>query len=697
MLLDFTAPWGIIARNDPPLPGGPEEYAAYELSSLLGRMTGSAPLRSDASRLSRFFVLDSGSPSRVLGGRRRGPRWSWRASEDRVELWGEDGGALLAAVYAFLRALGAEWVAPGSAGERLPRGARLGLSAAEGASPKDGPALCLALAHGAFLEDWEAQLAWAARSGYSSVCIHTSRESLALEAAPYALYDSIKPELAAFARKAGLGIELAGEIPWPVPPDVPATLGGSTEERAEETAARLAQAHPEVSVFHAWPESLPGGGWRGAPARAEAPSAAIRLEEARLLSEALARARPGAALSFLARPEDGDASATAAAILGAGGGLPPGLELLWAPRRRSYARPLSDAACRANASVLESFERTAEAWKKAGGGRIAIIERWEDGLLFGGAVPPLTAVIEGDLAAYRTAGADAICLLRGGCRLPAAPRPNAFAMPRLAGYRDGPVGAGSAPGSGAVLADWVRAAYGGAAEPMLDYWRELEKAWAISLDIEEGDCEPRDSGEGIGIAREAPADWGDPRASGAARLAARRDRCEELFDHLRAAEKALSEARAAASPAGAPGLGADSAGGADSAASADGADRIAAAAVAAESDEYAVSGTRLELECARLSAYYELAAGDERAAADIANLALSVSSAYKAALGRSPDRRSRRESVFLAEALVDLGLRSIRRLNARSGLRRTLELRFRSAAISLSAAGLRKAFEGRRE
>lgn len=671
MLLDFSSPWGIIARRDASVSEGPEEYAEAELAAILGRMTGVAPQRADTSRLSRIIVLDAGSRPPEAGGRRRGPIWSWRASEDRVELWGENGRALLASVYAFLRALGARWVAPGGAGEVVPRGTRLTLACPEGASRADAPAACLALGHGAFLEDWEAQLAWAARSGYSSILVCTTREGMALEAAPYGLYASIKPAFAAFARKVGLDIELAGEIPWSLPeapfPDIPA------ETRAREIATRLAADHPEVSVFHAWPEFLPGGGWRGASGRERGASAGTRLAHARLIAEALSRERPGAAISFLARPEDGDAEAAIARAAD----LPPNLELFWAPRRRSWARALSEDGGRLNSAALEIFARCAAAWKQAGGGRVGVIERWEDGLLFGGAVPPLSKVIEGDIAAYRASGVEALFLLRGGCRLSAAIRPNATLMPRLAGAwgdrattkRDDEPSLDAA----AALSDWATAAYGAASEPMLGYWRELEKAWTIALDIEEGDTEQRDSGEGIDALRHPPSDWGDPRVSDARRLAARRERCEELFDHLRRAESFLEAARDAARSAE-PSC-------------------VSRAAVLAESDDYAVSGTRLELECARLSVYHELAAGDAAAAADIANLALSVSAALKSALGRCADRRARRESRFLVRALVDLELRSIRRMNARSGVRRTLELWLGAASLALSASRVRRAFE----
>jgi hypothetical protein len=115
-------------------------------------------------------------------------------------------------------------------------------------------------------------------------------------------------------------------------------------------------------------------------------------------------------------------------------------------------------------------------------------------------------------------------------------------------------------------------------------------------------------------------------------------------------------------------------------------------AVAGEAREYAISGSLLELNCARLSAYRELAAGDFRAAGDIANLALSASAAVKKALRRLPDPRSRRELSFLVTFYYDLRLRAIRRSNARSAVRRLLELWLTSASAGLAALRLRKAY-----
>jgi hypothetical protein len=290
-------------------------------------------------------------------------------------------------------------------------------------------------------------------------------------------------------------------------------------------------------------------------------------------------------------------------------------------------------------------------------------------------VPPLTAVIEGDLAAYRDGGgegrADVVGILCTGGRLPLAPRPNAALLPRLA----------ASPGGTSreeAFDDWSKAAYGAAAAPMRDYWSELESAWAIDLDLEEGETGIRMPESFSRYAIDPPADWGDPWKASADRLARKRDRCEELFDHLRLAEAKLSEATAAAAKLS------------EATASAQGRE---ARAILGEASEYAISGAILELDCARLSAYHELAGGDARAAADIANLALSASSAVRKALSAVPDRRARRETRLLISVYYDLRLRAIRRANARSGLRRLLDLWFTSARTALAAFPVLRAYK----
>jgi hypothetical protein len=632
MELDFSQQWRILA---PAEDGGPASFAAAELASIIGRMGGLVPVRDGEGATENILVLDAGhaGPSGP-GGRRRAPRYSWRASSDRVEIFGEDGGALLRGTYDFLEALGASWVEPGPQGERLPQGPRLDLEIPSHASEDGSLSTTLILGHGVFLEDWENRLLWAARAGYSSVFIHTTPDALAMGAAPESLYESLRPLLAPLVRRLGLCLELGGHglsslLPRSLFKEEPSLFrereGRRSPDRnlcpsndralalVSEAFAARARAHPEVSVFHAWPDDLPGGGWCSCSLCAALSPAAQSLKVARRLAAALASVRPDAALAFLAYHDTEDTAAALDAAAGASearGALPANLELLWAPRLRSWGSGLNQGGNGLNTASLAAFRRTARAWRAAGGGRVAVFEYWEDALLFKGAVPPLGRVMEGDLAAYRCAGeglpqeaADAVGILCTGGRLPLGPRPNLCLLPRLASL---PLAEATAAQAPAMVADWARAAYGPAAPAMIEYWDELEAAWAIDLDIEEGETGLHMPESRSSWAQDPPADWGDPWKAGLERLSFKRGRCEELFDHLRRAESSLAEAREAGD-----------------------ADSREGSSVLGEASEYAISGALLELDCARLSAYHELAGGDQAAAADIANIALSASQALK--------------------------------------------------------------------
>ena len=594
MKLDFSQQWRIIGPRGAE-PGGPAAFAAAELSAIIRRMGCVSPSPGDEGATTRIFVLDAG---REATGARAGMeprklRFSWRASEDRVEIYGDGGDALLHGVYDFLKALGARWRGPGADGERLPSGPVLDFEVQSRASSGEALPTTLVLGHGVFLERFAEYLPWAARAGYGSVFVLTTAEPLAMDAAPDSLYESLRGEIALLARNLGLSLELGGPCP--------------DRDLVADAFETRASAHPEISVFHAWPDSA-----------SRMPTARY-LDLARVLAAELAKARPDAALSFLVHD---DAEGLAEAIR-EGGGLPPNLELLLDPRRRSWGMRLGDAESAANAASIAAFGEASRAWSSAGGGRVVVLEHYEDSYLFKGAVPPLASVIEGDVAAYRGIGVAAIGILCAGGRLPLSPRPNAALLPLLAASRGGSSLAASA------LADWA------GSETMIDYWRELEAAWAIDLSV--------------------VTDEADSRI-----LAAKRERCEELFDHLRRAEARLAEA-----------------------------------GDARENAEYAISGSILELNCARLSAFHELAAGDPGAAADIANLALSASSAVHKSFKRLGDPRARREMNLLIDLGYDHGLRAIRRANARSGLRRLIDLWYTKARSELAAASVAHAYEPR--
>lgn len=402
--------------------------------------------------------------------------------------------------------------------------------------------------------------------------------------------------------------------------------------------------------------------------------AAQSLKAAAAMAQALSVARPGSRLSFLAYHDTENLDGPALE------GLPANLDLIWAPRRRSWAKGLDDPDCALNAASAGAFAAAVEAWRRSGGGRVAVFEYWEDAFLFKGAVPPRASALSGDAAVYAASGAEArgadsrgaagggadrIGVLLTGGRLPLAPRPNPWLLPRIVAGGNGP----------SLMAEWVDMTYGSASNVMRRYWNALESAWTISLDIEPGDGEILAVGHPMAAVDAPPADWGDPWKASADRLAARRENCERLFDCLRQAESALADAGAAFERK----------------------DSAEESAFLGEKDEYRIASAILELDCARLAVYHELASGDARTAADLSLLAQAALGAYYASLSALPDRRSRRELRFLGFLFYGLRLRLVRRSASRNPLRRLLDRLLCLVLLALRALPLRGAWErGRR-
>jgi len=718
----------------------PARFAAAELASSLGRIASSPIVAGEGSEAEGLILLDAGPEGLPRGGAagehggaggasgaagadggaggqaapdaaafaapaRRG--FAWRASPTRVELHGDSPEGLLACVYDFLEAGGFRWIEPGPEGERLPAPGSLRLERASGRS--DRPALrpVLILGHGAYLEKAADYLLFAARNGYAGVFLHTIEGPLALGACPAARLDGGRASLAALAGRLGLELEEGGHLlssllPRSLSKREPElfrmTRGGRKADRnfcpsnprslalAAESFARFAKARPEVRVFHCWPDDLPGGGWCSCPACVDAEggplsAAAQSLKAALALASALAEARPGARLSFLAY-HDTEELAGALKALGLGeASLPGNLELLWAPRRRSWASGYGESGSALNAASRGAFETALRDFAAAPGGA-SVFEYYEDALLFKGAVPPLGTTMAADLAWYSgespdSSGARAskVGILLTGGRLPLAPRPNLWLFPRLAA-----LGPGGPAALEALLADWAGAAYGQAAAPMLRYWKALEAAWAIDLDLEPGETENRIPAPLRNAVQEPPADWGDPWLANAERLGQRRGRCEALFDLLREAEAALAEAAAsdkAPSEAVVP---------------TEAAPRRQAKAALREREEYAFAEAVLELDSARLAAYHELASGERRAAADLSLLARSALDGLYRAARALPDRRARRELRFLGFFYYDLRLRSIRR-GAALPFAKALGFLCALAELFLRGAGLLRLWE----
>jgi hypothetical protein len=709
MELDLTRPWRIFLAAgsaeqgfvdpetlaaklaDPASQTTPNLFAAAELAAALACILprGIGPGRGDEGDDVGVIMLghagsrqagkleELGPHSRLF---RRG--FAWRASAARVELEGESEAALLAAVYDFLGAAGFRWPRPGE--EALPPSEPGFLARASGRRQDNAARPLLILGHGSYVEKSEDYLLWAARNGYAGVFFHTTGEALAFGAAPQALYDSKRKDLLPLIARLGLEVELGGHglsalLPrklFKKRPELFRMAGG--ERKADrnfcpsnpeslaivgESFAKFVRGRPEVSVFHVWPDDLPGGGWCECPACKDRSPAYQSLTAALALASILERERPGAFLSFLAYHDTEDMAAAIGERR-----LPGNLELLWAPRKRSWASGYGEGGeASLNGGSRANFETARRDFMAAGGFRVSIFEYWEDAILFKTAVPPLSGVMSDDTAYYRDGPrANTVGILLTGDRLPLAPRPNPWLLPRLLtatgdGKAGGSAQAGAAPE--ALMDDWCRAAYGSAAPAMARYWAALEAAWKIDLDLEPGETDLFIPNPLTRAVDEPFVDWGDPIRGSAERLGVRRSRCEELFNRLREAEAALAEARQAE------------------------ADGRFHDNVEDEAREYAISSGILEVNCARLSAYHELASGSEKSAADIALIARSILAGVYRAERAVPDRRARRNGRFILFMYYELRLREMVR-GGRHGIgqallkgRSLLELVLRAARL----------------
>ncbi len=656
----FLAPSALAPiLADPDSAQGPGEFAAAELARGLGLLANLqvCPGRGDEAEGTGIIILNPGPCA-------EGPRcrkgYAWRASPDRVEIHGDSGAGLLAGVEAFLEAAGLSWPVPGE-GPYLARQGRVELEASSGRRAPDAPLATLILGHGSYLEAAPDYLPWAARNGYAGVFFHTTTEVLALGAVPLKAYEARRALVLPLARRLGLELELGGHglsalLPrslFKAEPELfrlqegrrrpDANLCPSSPRALEVVSANFSAfvaAHPEVEVFHVWPDDLPGGGWCECPACAGMGPAAQSLAVARALAATLERERPGARLSFLAY-HDTEEAGGAASPGGSAARAPANLELLWAPRRRSWARAYGDPGCALNAASAAKLEAARLGFSQGDRPRVSIFEYWEDAILFKTAVPPLGSTMAGDLLHYAPRAAR-IGILLTGDRLPLAPRPNPWLLPRLlaSAARPGASPEGQAAELEALARRWAGMLYGQAGQTMAAYWKALEEAWRIDLDLEPGDTELLQPPMGLGAVTHPPADWGDPWTASPERLGEKRATWEALFAHLRKAEGLLAEAQEAGQ---------------------DGQDGQDGEHIRAEAREYALSSAVLELDGARIAAYHEASRGQARLAADISLIGLGMIYSARRSLRAVPDPRARRNGAFLLELFYGLRFRSLNR------------------------------------
>jgi hypothetical protein len=476
--LDLAEEWHIVLSSADPV----AELAAHELQGVLQRVTGRRMAIGRQPRSNGATIVLAHEDG-------EGDGFTWQAGPGHVELHGRGPRGLLYAVYSFLEALGCWWVSPGAEGERLPRGTRFHLPDGPLSETPALPGRCLIVGHYAFMRDVEDWIVWAARNRLNTIFLHITGGSLAMGAAPEEQWQAHKEAAVALARQRGMVIEhgghgLAALLPRRLFKRMPEAFryhGGrrvrshnlcpSSEEGLDvvrRSAEAHFRAHPEVDVFHLWPDDIPGGGWCECDrCQAYTPSEQSLLA-INAVAEALQGIDPDAQISFLAYM---DAEAVPSKVTPR-----RNVCLLWAPRSRCYAHATDDDGCPVNVSrYADVFRAQVAHFEPAGAQPARVFEYSLDALLFKSLLPPLLTVMQRDLWFYRNAGAHTVQALMTGDRPWITPQLNAWAFARLSWDPD--------QNLDALLADFCRATFGTDSANLPAYYRALEQAFALALDI----------------------------------------------------------------------------------------------------------------------------------------------------------------------------------------------------------------------
>jgi hypothetical protein len=477
--------------------------------------------------------------------------YTWQASAEQVVLKGDNPRGLLYAVYDFLEALGCRWPAPGAAGERLPEGTRFELPATLAREQAALPGRCLIVGHYAFMDAIEDWIVWAARNRLNTIYLHVTEGALALGAAPAWQWEAHKARAVPLARERGMTIEYGGHglaalLPRvhfrKLPEAYPYHEGRRTPDHnfcpsSEEGMAIVCRnaeahfrAHPEVDVYHLWPDDIPGGGWCSCErCRAYTPSEQALLA-INAVADALAEVNPAARIGFLAYM---DTEAVPARVAPR-----ENVSLLWAPRSRCYAHATDDPACRVN---VPHYAETYRAQAAHFPHQPRVFEYYLDAILFKSLLPPLPAVMREDMRFYRDAGTHTVQALMVSDRPWLAPQLNPWLFARLSWDPEQDLDG--------LLADFCRAAYGTAGE-LPAYYCALEEACALALDIVPEQVDREIELSARGLLAHPPADMGDPAYAPAEVLHAKRRANMAIERLLREAGQHLGSARGAVAVAG---------------------------------------------------------------------------------------------------------------------------------------------------
>lgn len=531
--LDLSKAYRIINA----LPNPVANLAARELQETLAQICGQTfPIQAQR---------EPGTPALVLDFKAgEGEGFAWQIDAEDVSLTGESPRGLLHAVYSFLEALGCCWFAPGKAGAYLPRGAQFNLPDRE----QSAPALsgrCLIIGHHAFMQDAAEWIIWAGRNRLNTLFFHTTEGSLALGAVHESQYQALKPVFLPLLQERGMVLEhgghgLAGLLPRALFNEMPEAFRWRDGRRTPDhnfcptnepglnviraNAARHFHAHPEVDVFHIWADDIEGGGWCSCETCAPYSASEQLLLATNAVAEVLATIHPDAQISFIAYHDTEAAPARVTPL--------PNVHMLWAPRMRCYAHSTADQNCPRNVPhYVQTLQEQVAHFQVQGGSPARVFEYYLDAVLFKSVLPPLPTVLQQDARHYRDAGVHTVQALMTGDYAWQTPQLNAWLFAKLLWDPEGDVDH--------LMQRFSQAAFGA---DLLAYYRTLERAFQLALDIV-----PRQVKLTVvhGIAeiwQTPPADMGDPVYAPLEILEEKARQKEALPDLFKEAEQLLLQA-----------------------------------------------------------------------------------------------------------------------------------------------------------
>jgi len=538
--IDLGRAWRIVSPSADPVAA----CAAAELAEMLTRIAGEPiPVGDGTSASVLSFSLSHGD------GEADG--FTWQATPEQVVLRGDNPRGLLYAVYSFLEALGCRWVSPGADGERLPQGTRFEVSATLIREQAALPGRCLIVGHYAFMQAIEEWIVWAARNRLNTIFLHVIEGPMAFGAAPEGQWQAHKGRAVPLARQRGMTIEhgghgLAALLPRVRFKELPEAFRYHAGRRTPDhnfcpsSAEGMAivrrnaeahfRAHPEVDVYHLWPDDIPGGGWCACERCRSYTASEQALLAINAVAEVLAEVNPAGRVAFLAYM---DTEAVPVQVAPR-----ENVCLVWAPRSRCYAHATDDPACPVNVPhYAETFRAQAAHFPH----QPRVFEYYLDAILFKSLLPPLPSILQRDIRFYAAAGAHTVQALMTGDRPWLVPQLNAWLFARLSWDPEQDLDA--------LLADFCQATYGTAGE-LPAHYRALEAAFALALDIVPEQVDREIKLDAKGLLLHPPADMGDPAYAPAEVLRRKRQANAAIEPLLRQAAQHLGTARGAAAAAG---------------------------------------------------------------------------------------------------------------------------------------------------